>query len=98
MVGGNLVIESGKAVIIVFRLQDTEILRRNSKRRLRRVDQRDVVEKHGRVRRRLAAPLPFIVHEEEGLVFFDGAAKREAELVLAQDIRLRVGLEKRSRI
>ena len=91
-------IESGNAVIIVFRLQDTEILWSNSQCRLRCIDQREVVEKHGGVRRRLAASLSFIVHEEEGLVLFDGAAERETELVLAQDVRLRRGLQKRSSV
>ena len=79
-------IEPGSAVIIVFRLQDTEILRSNSQRRLRGIDQREVVEKHRGVRRRLAASLPFIVQEVESLVLFDGPAERKAELVLPQDV------------
>jgi len=92
------VIESGKAVIIVFRLQNTEILPRYSQRRLRGIDQREVVEKHRGVRRRLAASLSFIVQEVEGLVLFDGAAERKAELVLPQDVWLRRGLQQRSGI
>jgi hypothetical protein len=90
----KLVIESGKAVIVVFRFQGIEILRRYSQRCLRRIDQPDIVEKYGWVCWRLAASLSFIVHEEESLVFRDGAAERGAELVLAQDIRLRLGLQK----
>ena len=89
-------IESDNAIIIVFRLQDTDILRRDSQRRLGRINQRKVVEKHGRVSRRLAAPLAFIVHEEEGLFFAHGASEREAELILPQHVRLRRGLQKRS--
>ena len=91
-------IESGKAGIIVFRFQNTEILPRYSQRRLRGIDQREVVEKHRGVRRRLAAPLPFIVQEVEGPVLFDGAAERKAELVLAHDVRLRRRLQQRSSI
>src|SRR5262245_29342637 len=91
-------IEADKTVVVILRLEDVEILRRNSESRFRRIDQSDVVEKHRRIRRRLAAPLSFIVSKKKRLIFFEGSAERDAELVLAEDVRLRCRLQKRSRV
>src|SRR5262245_44434360 len=92
----ELVIHPAKDVIIVFRLQDTHILWRDSQRRLGRIDQVKVIEKHSRVGRRLAAPLALIVREEEALVLAEGSPERGAELVLPQHVRLTLGLQERS--
>ena len=105
--GIELVIDFDDSVVIVFRLQDIQIFRRDSQRRFglvdqrqvrgrRAVQQRDRFEQRGRICGSFAAALAFVVGEEEGLVLLDGTANGGAELILAQGLGLRRDLQERT--
>ena len=109
IVGIEFVIDFDDAVVVVFGLEDVQILGRDSQRGFglvdqgqvgggRAVEQSDGLEQRGRICGSFAAALAFVVGEEEGFVFLDGAADGGAELILAQGIGLRRDLQERAGI
>src|SRR4030095_10624637 len=94
----KLMIDFDEAVVSISGLQDVEVFGSQSQVSLRSIDRGQGAHKSRRVGRRLRAPLSLVVHEEERLVPLDWAAQSRAELVLPERIRLRRGLEERSRV
>src|SRR5208337_780656 len=103
IIGVELVIDSGKAVVVVLGLQNPLKIRQGCARavfRLKRtalrreaeiffcgIEVRDACAHIGSVGGRCAAAVPLVVREVERLVFYDRAAKSTAELVFAYGVR-----------
>ena len=105
----EFVIDFDDAVVVVFGLENVQILGRDSQSFFglvdqgqvgggRAVEQGDGLEQRGGICGGFPAALAFIVGEEEGFVFLDGAADGGAELILAQGIGLRSDLQERAGI
>src|SRR6185436_3409139 len=98
LAGSELVIDPSEEVVVVLGLQHAEILGRDPQRRLRGIDQPEVVQEHRGIRRRFPAPLAFVICKKEGLVCLDGTTEGDSKLILSEHIRLRFRLEKRSSV
>src|SRR5581483_6213469 len=109
MLGAELVIELGKAPVIVGRLQKriqvgdarriasrqtgSAAFRREAHQSFGLINHLQVVDQIGRISWRLGAALSLIVEEEKSLVFHDRAAERAAKLILPQLVGQRRGLQ-----
>src|SRR5215472_13411050 len=71
-------------VIVIAVASDVQMLRGQAKVGFEQIDAGNVGQDDGVVERVLTAALPFIVAKVEGAVLLEGAAQREAKLVLVQ--------------
>src|SRR6266480_5602699 len=83
----DLVVEFEETSVGILCRQGAFLLRSNSKQGFRLVNQIEISEQARGLDGRFPAPLPFVIHKEEGLVLLDWTAKRAAELVLPERIR-----------
>jgi len=87
----ELVIELEREVVVIALAVLIELLGGQSEPGLELIDGGDVGQNDRVVIRILVAPLAFVVAKEKRLVFRNGAAEGEAELVLLQLVEARRG-------
>ena len=98
VVGVQLVINFGDAVIVVLGLEDVQVLGRDAQSFFGSIDEIEILVEHAGIGGGFTAALAFVIGEEKYFVLLDGAAGRSAELILAQDIRVGSRLEEGARV
>src|SRR5882762_2487380 len=91
-------VDPGKTVVVVLRLQRIGVLGLEADVCLCLIDEGKVVSEIGREYRRLSPPNTLIVKKEERLVLGDRATQRSSKLILPQPKRRRARLQERTRV
>src|SRR5580658_2937493 len=93
----DLLIEAGKPVVVIQRLESVQIFRRQAHGNFSCIEYGQITDQSTRKSRRLSEPLPLVICKEESLVLSERPAQCASELATAILIVLR-GLQKRARI